>query len=81
MIVDARTNDDAPESLWSIAEENSENTHRIVPLTATNYSKTPWIYQYNLTSQDTNQFSQGAGINGDLYSFLNETRSHPGKCL
>jgi hypothetical protein len=26
-IVNARTNDDDPESLWSIAEGNSQNTH------------------------------------------------------
>ncbi|CAF1090024.1 unnamed protein product [Rotaria sordida] len=77
-IVDAITNDDDPESLWSNEEGNSQNTHRIVPSMATNYSEIPWIYEYNLTSQDTTQFGQGAGINGGLYFFLSETRSHLG---
>ncbi|CAF1003978.1 unnamed protein product [Rotaria sordida] len=65
-IVDAITNNDDPESLWSNEEGNSQNTHRIVPSMATNYSKMPWIYEYNLTSQDTTQFGQGAGINADF---------------
>ena len=43
-----------------------------------NYSKMPWIYEYNLTSQDVTQFGQGAGINGDIYFFLSETRYHRG---
>ncbi|CAF3742293.1 unnamed protein product [Rotaria sp. Silwood1] len=78
-IVDGMTNDNDPESQWSNEEGNSQNTHRIVPSMATNYSKMPWIFEYNLTSQDTTQFGQGAGVNGDLYFFLSETRSHLGK--
>jgi hypothetical protein len=81
-IVSAGTNDDDdPEALWSSEERNCQNTHRIVPYMATNYSKMPWTYEYNLTSQDVTQVGQGAGINGDLYFFLSETTSHPGKCL
>src|SRR3984957_19595654 len=80
-IADATIDDDEPESLWATDKGNSQNTYRIVPSMATNYSKLPWIYEYNLTSQDVTQFGQGAGINGDLYFFLSETRSHPGKRL
>ncbi len=81
-IVDTRINDDDdPELRWSNEEGNSQNTYRIVPSMATNYSKMPWIYEYNLTSQDLTQFGQGAGINGDLYFFLSETRTHVGKYL
>jgi hypothetical protein len=75
------TDDDEPESLWSTDTGNSQNTYRIVPSMATNYSKKPWTYEYNLTSQDVTQFGQGAGINGDLYFFLSEMRGHPGKCF
>lgn len=74
-IVDA----DDPESSWSSEQGNSQNTHRIVPSIPVSYSKTPWIYEYNLTSQDTTEFGQGAGINGDLYFFLGKTRYHRGK--
>jgi hypothetical protein len=81
-IVDTRINDDDdPELRWSSEEGNSQNTYRIVPSMATNYSKIPWIYEYNLTSQDLTPFGQGAGINGDLYFFLSETRTHAGKYL
>jgi len=79
-IVDTRINDDDdPELRWSNEEGNSQNTHRIVPSMATHYSKKPWIYEYNLTSQDLTRFGQAAGINGDLYFFLSETRTHVGK--
>lgn len=70
---------DDPESLWSSEQGNSQNTHRIVPSMPVSYSKTSWIYEYNLTSQDTTEFGQGAGINGDLYFFLGKTRYHRGK--
>jgi hypothetical protein len=82
-IVDTRINDDDddPELRWSSEEGNSQNTYRIVPSMATKYSKMPWIYEYNLTSQDLTRFGQGAGINGDLYFFLSETRTHVGKYL
>jgi hypothetical protein len=78
-IVSTGTNDNDPELLWSSEEGNSQNTYRIVPSVGTNYSKLPWTYEYNLTSQDVTQFGQGAGINGDLYFFLSETRYHKGK--
>jgi hypothetical protein len=77
-ITDATTNDDESESLWSTDKGNSQNTYRIIPSMATNYSKMPWIYEYNLTSQDVTEFGQGAGINGDIYFFLSETRYHKG---
>ena len=80
-IADTGTDDDDPESLWSTTTGNSQNTYRIVPSMATNYSRMPWTYEYNLTSQDVTQFGQGAGINGDVYFFLSKIRSHPGKCL
>jgi len=80
-IVSAGTNDDDPESLWSTDKGNSQNTYRIVPSMATNYSKIPWTYEYNSTSQDVTQFGRSAGINGDIYFFLSETRSHQGKCF
>jgi hypothetical protein len=70
---------DDTEFVWSTETGNSQNTYRIVPSNATNYSKIPWTYEYNLTSQDVTQFGRGAGINGDVYFFLSETRSHPGK--
>jgi hypothetical protein len=73
--------DDDPELRWSSEEGNSQNTYRIAPSMNINYSKMPWIYEYNLTSQDNTQFGQGAGINGDLYFFLSETRTHVGKYL
>ncbi|CAF1152848.1 unnamed protein product [Rotaria sp. Silwood1] len=69
-IVDGMTNDNDPESQWSNEEGNSQNTHRIVPSMATNYSKMPWIFEYNLTSQDTTQFGQGAGVNADFMMCL-----------
>ncbi len=82
-IVDTRINDDDddPELRWSNEEGNSQNTYRIVPSIATNYSKMPWMYEYNLTSQDLTQFGQGAGINGDLYFFLSETITNVCKYL
>ena len=80
-IVDGQINDDDVDSIWSTDKGNSQNTYRIVPSVSTNYSKTSWIYEYNLTSQDVTQFGQGAGINGDLYLFLTETRGHSGKYL
>jgi hypothetical protein len=80
-IVGAKTYDDEPDSFWSMNKDNSQNTYRIVPSMATNYSKLPWTYEYNLTSQDVTQFGQGVGINGDLYFFLSEIRSHPGQSL
>lgn len=69
------------ESGWLTNEGNCQNTYRIVPSMATNYSNTPWIYQYNSTSQDVTQLGRGAGINGDLYFFLTEIRGHSGKYL
>ena len=69
------------ESGWLTNEGNCQNTYRIVPSMATNYSNTPWIYQYNSTSQDVTEFGRCAGINGDLYFFLTETRGHSGKDL
>ena len=81
LIVSATSNDDDPESLWSNEEGNSQSTYRIVPSMATHYSKMPWIYEYNLSSQDTTTFGLAAGINGDLYFFLGKTRFHRGKCF
>ncbi len=79
-IIGAKTNDDdAGELLWSNTEGNSQNTYRIVPSMPTHYSKIPWVYEYNLTTQDKTYFSLAAGINGDLYFFLSKTRAHPGK--
>jgi hypothetical protein len=77
----AEFGNDEPDSLWSTGKGNAQNTYRIMPSVATNYSKLPWTYEYNLTSQDVTQFGQGAGINGDMYFFLSQIRSHPGKCL
>ncbi|CAF0912083.1 unnamed protein product [Adineta steineri] len=58
--------DDDPESLWSTGMGNSQSTYRIQPTVATNYSKLPWTYEYNLTSQDVTRFGHAAGINGDF---------------
>jgi hypothetical protein len=79
-IIGAETEND-PESIWSTDKGNSQNTYRIVSSMATNYSKLPWTYEYNLTSQDITEFGRDAGINGDIYFFLSETRSHQGNCL
>jgi hypothetical protein len=81
LIAGARSNDDDPELLWSNEDGNSQNTYRIVPSMVTHYSKMPWIYEYNLTSQDTTEFGLAAGINGDLYFFLGKARYHRGKCF
>lgn len=78
-IAHANTNDVDFESLWSSEEGNSQNTYRIVPSIATHYSKMPWIYEYNLTTQDKTYRSLAAGINGDLYFFLSKSKGHQGK--
>lgn len=78
-ITDTKTNDDDddhPESLWSNQEGNSQNTYRIVPSMAINYSKKPWIYEYSLTIQVITEVGLGAGINDDLYFFLRNTTGH-----
>lgn len=79
-IVGTKTNDDDDaELLWSNIEGNSQNTYRIVPSMTTHYSKMPWVYEYNITTQDKTSFSLAAGINGDLYFFLSKTKAHSGK--
>ena len=80
MISDAIFDNNDSESIWSTDKGNAQNTYRIVPSMATNYSKIPWTYEYNVTSQDLTQFGRGVGINGDIYFFLSQTRSQPGKC-
>ncbi|UJR32505.1 hypothetical protein I4U23_019967 [Adineta vaga] len=77
-IITARHINDEPDGLWSTSKGNAQNTFRIVSSLPTNYSKLPWTYEFSLTSQDVTQFGRAAGINGDLYFFQSQIRSHPG---
>ncbi|CAF1379544.1 unnamed protein product [Adineta ricciae] len=63
---DAIFNNNDSESIWSTGKGNAQNTYRIVPSMATNYSKIPWTYEYNATSQDLTQFGRGVGINANF---------------
>ncbi|CAF0752172.1 unnamed protein product [Adineta ricciae] len=76
-ILATRVTNNELDGLWSMGKGNPQNTFRIVPCLPTNYSKLPWTYEFNLTSQDTTQFGFAAGINGDMYFFQSQIRGHP----
>lgn len=70
---------DSTESLWASDKGNSQNTYRIEPSLPGNYSHLNWKFEYNVTSQDNTPFGLAAGLNGDLYFFIGQSRSHAGK--
>lgn len=74
-----RAHSNEADLLWSGEMGNFQNAYRIAPSMPTNYSKETWIYEYNRSSQGSTQFGRGAGINGDLYFFLSNTKSSQGK--
>ncbi|CAF4157018.1 unnamed protein product, partial [Rotaria magnacalcarata] len=51
---------------------NPSNTRRIIPSLPTNYTGKLWYFISNGSSQANAIQGLGAGINGDLYFFMNE---------
>jgi hypothetical protein len=72
-------NDD--EFLWSNSMGNARNTRRLIPSLPTEYNKNTWNYVFNSSSQDATVFGAGVGINGDLYSYISDSRYSSGIVL
>lgn len=73
--------DNEDEFLWSNAMGNARNTRRLIPSLSTDYSGKSWNYVFNSSSQDTAVFGTGVGINGDLYTYLSDSRYSSGSVL
>jgi len=73
--------DSEDEFLWSNSMGNARNSRRLIPSLSTGYNGKSWNYIYNSSSQDATVFGTGVGINGDLYSYLSDSRYSSGLIL
>ena len=69
------------ESVWSNSMGNARNTRRLIPSLSTEYNGNTWKYTFNSSSQDATVFGTGVGINGDLYSYISDSRYSSGLVL
>lgn len=76
--IKARINDNNDELSWSTAMGNARNTRRLIPSVTTQFHGSNWTLIFNSSSQDATVFGAGAGINGDLYLFVTDSRYSSG---
>ncbi|UJR08006.1 hypothetical protein I4U23_012284 [Adineta vaga] len=72
--IEAKVNDSNDELSWTTTMGNVHNTRRLIPSVSTEYNGTTWTSIFNSSSQDSTVFGTAAGINGDLYLFLTDSR-------
>ncbi|CAF1253756.1 unnamed protein product [Adineta steineri] len=70
----ATVNDNNDELSWTTTMGNARNTRRLIPSLATEFNGSTWTTIFNSSSQDATVFGAGAGINGDLYLFVTDSR-------
>lgn len=79
--VETTSEGNSDEYSWSNSMGNARNTRRLIPSLSTDYNGNSWNYIFNSSSQDVTVFGTGVGINGDLYTYLSESRYSTGSVL
>jgi hypothetical protein len=79
--IKATVNDNNDELSWSTVMGNARNTLRLMPSLTTEFNGSTWTSIFNSSSQDTTIFGTAAGINGDLYFFVTDSRYSSGSIL